>query len=415
MASAAVLSIGTELTRGELLDTNAWFLAEALTRIGFEVTHLDTVDDDAGRIEAALARLGGAHDVLVTTGGLGPTTDDITTACVARHLGVELERDPASLEAIRERFVRGGRTMSPSNDKQADFPRGASVLPNPNGTAPGFSVRLGRALAFFMPGVPREMTPMFDASVAPAIASLVDVAYHQVKLRTYGLPESEVNDRLAGVEASFDVTIGYRVTFPVIEVKLLARDSNGAAAEHRARAAATDVRRRLGDEVVFAEGNVSFAQALGRALVERKWRLAAGESCTGGLVGEILTAEGGASAFFLGSAVTYDNAAKTALLGVPAELIATRGAVSAEVARALAEGALSRFGADIAIGITGVAGPSGGSAEKPVGLVHYALATRSHTVDRHFIFPGDRELIRKRAAYAALGLAWRTLRGLSGS
>jgi len=410
MATAIVLCIGTELTRGELVNTNASFLAAGLTTAGFQVVGIDTVDDDAARVGAALRRAASAANVIVATGGLGPTTDDITTACVARELGVSLQRDEASLAAIRARFERLGRSMSTSNEKQADFPVGANVIPNPNGTAPGFSVRIGRASAFFLPGVPREMAPMFEHEVLPSVTPLVDEAYHQVLLRTYGLPESEVNDRLSGVEAEFGVTLGYRASFPIIEVKVLAHDRDRALAESRARQAANEVRSRLGT-VVFGEGDISFAQALGAELVARGWRLAAAESCTGGLVGEILTERGGASAFFLGSTVTYDDRAKTALLGVDPELVRSHGAVSSEVARAMAKGALARFEADVALAITGIAGPGGGSAEKPVGLVHYAVATHEGVSEKHAVFSGDRHFIRLRACYAALGLVLRAVRG----
>jgi nicotinamide-nucleotide amidase len=407
------LCIGTELTRGEVVNTNGNVLAEALTRHGFEVTAIESVDDHTGRIVESLARLGRAHAALVVTGGLGPTTDDITTAAVAELLGVPLERDEHSLTLIRERLERLGRPMALSNAKQADFPRGAQILPNPNGTAPCFSVRIEGAVACFLPGVPREMSAMFDASVAPLLAPLVDEAFHQVRLRSYGLPESEVNDRLAGIEAEFRVLIGYRASFPTIEVKVLARDASGTVAEARARSAADEVRRRLGDEVVFGEGDITFAQALGRELTRTGQRLACAESCTGGLIGQLLTARGGASEFFAGGVVAYENRAKTALLGVPATLLDAHGAVSAEVAIAMAEGARARFDVAIALAVTGVAGPDGGSAEKPVGLVHYAVATPAGTEARHFVFAGDRELIRLRAAYAALGLAYRLVRGVN--
>lgn len=410
MATACVLCIGTELTRGEVINSNASFLADGLTAAGFEVTAIETVDDDRARIIACLTRLAAEHAVLVATGGLGPTTDDITTACVAEFAGVPLERDASSLAAIRARFEKLGRHMSDSNQKQADFPRGASILPNPNGTAPGFSLKLGRALSFFMPGVPREMGPMFRDSVVPAIRSLVDESFHQIRLRTFGLPESEVNDRLAGVEATFGVIVGYRASFPTIEVKLLARAVQANEAEAKARAAADEVRRRLGDDIVFAEGDVSFAEALGRELTSRGLKLAAAESCTGGLVGELLTKRGGSSKFFLGGAVTYSNEAKIELLGVGEELLDAHGAVSAEVARAMAEGARRLFAADITLGITGIAGPDGGTATKPVGLVHYAVTTERGTIDKSFVFPGDREMIRLRAAYAALGLVYQRVR-----
>ncbi|MGC4090659.1 MAG: CinA family nicotinamide mononucleotide deamidase-related protein [Polyangiaceae bacterium] len=410
MATACVLCIGTELTRGEVVNSNGSSLGEWLTAAGFEVAAIETVDDDAARIIACLKRLSGEHSVLVATGGLGPTTDDITTACVATYAGVPLLRDADSLAAIRARFEKLGRTMAPSNEKQADFPRGARVLPNPNGTAPGFSLQLGKALCFFMPGVPREMGPMFQNSVLPAIAHLVDESFHQVRLRSFGLPESEVNDRSAGVEAEFGVLVGYRASFPTIEVKLLARAADATTAATKARAAADEVRRRLGDEVVFGEGDVTFAQALGRDLAARKLKLAAAESCTGGLVGQLLTARGGSSEYFVGSAVTYANSAKIKLLGVPDGLLAAHGAVSAEVAVAMAEGARALFGVDVALAITGIAGPDGGSEQKPVGLVHFAVATPRGTHERHFVYPGDRDMIRLRAAYAALGLVRQRVR-----
>lgn len=405
MKRAAVLCIGTELTRGEHSNGNATWLAEALTRVGFEVTALLAVDDDRERIGDAVQRLGREHAVVVSTGGLGPTTDDVTTEAVARRLGLSLERHAPSLEVIRARLERHGRSMAVSNEKQADFPQGAQILENQSGTAPGFSIQVEAARCFFLPGVPREMRAMFEAGVAPAVASLAQGAHHQILLRTFGLPESEVGDRLKGIEEEHPVTLGYRATFPVIEVKVLARADSRTDAETRARAAADQVRARLGDRIVFAEGDRTLAQALGDLLLERGLRLACAESCTGGLIGELVTARGGASAFFAGSAVVYENRAKSVLLGVDAGLIASHGAVSQEVARAMAEGACRAFGVDVGIGVTGIAGPDGGTEEKPVGLVHWAIATEAGVTDRHRVFAGTREQIRLRAAYAALGLA----------
>lgn len=402
--SAAVLCIGTELTRGELQNSNATWLSEALTTIGFEVFAIDCVDDDRARIEAALTRLSQAHEVVVCTGGLGPTTDDITTECAARLAGVELERDMASLEAIQLRLARFNRPMASSNAKQADFPRGARILPNPNGTAPGFELKLNRALCYFMPGVPFEMTAMFESFVAPTVAPLVGERVFQVLLRTFGLPESEVNDRLAGIEQQFDVIIGYRATMPEIEVKVLARAATVEQARERAERATFAVRERLGDDTIFGEGKARFPEALCTALADKQLTLALAESCTGGLVSELLTAHSGASAVFRGGAVTYSNEAKIAVLGVPGALLARFGAVSAEVARAMAEGAREVFHADISLALTGIAGPTGGSEEKPVGLVHFAVATANGVSDRRVVFPGNREQVRRRAAYAGLAL-----------
>lgn len=410
--SVAILCIGTELTRGEIVNTNASWLAESLVALGLEVTAIETIADDREIIARTLGRLGAAHDAIVCTGGLGPTTDDITSECVAAVLGVPLERDETSLAEIRERMSRFGRTMAASNEKQADFPRGARVLPNRKGTAPGFSARIARALSFFMPGVPREMKTMFQEHVAPALSPLVRDALAQVRIKTFGLPESSVNDRLAGIEQQYDVTLGYRAHFPEIEVKVLARRDAPPDARDAARRAADDVIARLGPDVVYAEGDVTFAEALGALLVERDLTLGVAESCTGGLVGSILTERGGASAFFLGGVVSYANSVKTAALGVAPELLARHGAVSAEVARAMADGARRALGVDIALSITGIAGPSGGSADKPVGLVHFAVATERALDDRQMVFPGSREQVRRLAAFAGLSLVRATVRGL---
>jgi len=251
--------------------------------------------------------------------------------------------------------------------------------------------------------VPHEMRAMFEAHVTPAIVSLVHEPHHQVRLRTYGKPESEVNDLLAGVEAQHAVSIGYRAMSPEIEVKVLARRPTLAEAKRDAERAAADVRERLGT-IVFAEGDASLAKALGDLLTQRKLSLALAESCTGGLIAELITAAPGSSAFFSGGVVSYANSAKTQLLGVGDELLAAHGAVSEEVARAMAEGARRVFSTDVALAVTGIAGPSGGSAEKPVGLVHFAVATPSETSCKTRTFAGKREQVRRFAAFAGLEL-----------
>jgi nicotinamide-nucleotide amidase len=407
--TAAVLCIGTELTRGELLNSNATWLAESLTRIGLEVTAVDCVDDNRGRIEAYLRRLASEHAVVVCTGGLGPTTDDITTECAARVAGVGLVRDAGSFEHIKERLRRYGRPdMAAANAKQADFPVGAQILPNPNGTAPGFGIKLGACAAYFMPGVPSEMKAMFDASIAPDVATLVTEQRHQIVLRCFGLPESEVNDRLAGVESTYGVIIGYRASLPEIEVKVLAQAATRDAAVALSRRAADDVRARIGDNI-YGEGFGSLPEHVGALLAERGLTLAIAESCTGGLAAELLTRAPGSSRYFLGGGVTYANTAKTTLLGVPAELIAKHGAVSAEVARAMAEGVRNRLGADLGLAFTGIAGPDGGTEQKPVGLVHWALASASSTEHRERVFVGGRLDVRRRATFAGFDLIRRSL------
>lgn len=400
--SAVVLSIGTELTRGELVNTNAAFLAAELTALGFEVVEETCVDDDRGRIIATLDRLGRFAALIVCTGGLGPTTDDLTTEAVASALGVPLARDEASLEHIRRRFEKLGRTMSPSNAKQADFPAGAGILANPIGTAPGFSVRIAKARAFFLPGVPREMKRMFEEQVTPHIRSLSPNDAHQIRLRTFGLPESVVGERLAGIEGAFPgVTLGYRAHFPEIEVKVLARASSNSAAREACEAATAEVTKRLID-VIYGDEADTFAGVVGRLLRQRGLTLAIAESCTGGLVGHMLTREPGASEFLLLDAVTYANSAKTAVLGVDEDIIRAHGAVSSEVAAAMAEGARRVSGASIGLSLTGIAGPTGGSEDKPVGTVHIAVAGAHGTELFHRVFPGDRTQIQTVAAYAGL-------------
>jgi len=408
MTTAAVLATGTELTRGELVNTNATWLAEALTGLGFDVLELATVGDDATQISRALERLSRLARVVVCTGGLGPTTDDLTSAVVAELLGVPLVRDAASYDAIRERFARFGRTMSESNAKQADFPRGATVLPNERGTAPGFAVELGTAVACFLPGVPSEMTAMFEGRVLPLLAPIERVARHQIRLRAFGLPESEVNDRLAGLEAKHDVALGYRASAAELEVKVLAGGTSPEDAAARARAAAIEVRARLGS-AIFGEGTASLPSVLVELLAAQGATLALAESCTGGLGAELVTRVPGASRVLVGGVVAYSNELKVRLLGVDPALLDAHGAVSEEVARAMAEGARTTTQATYALAFTGIAGPGGGSAEKPVGLVHLALAGPSGTTPERRIFPGTRDEVRRRAVYWGLGMLRRAL------
>ncbi|MDQ3033361.1 MAG: competence/damage-inducible protein A [Myxococcota bacterium] len=401
--TAAVLSIGTEITRGELVNTNARWLAERLTLLGFEVCELVTVDDSIDRIAETLTRLAAQHRVIVSTGGLGPTTDDLTTAAAAKALGVGLERHEPSIEAIRRRFASFGREMSPSNEKQADFPAGATVLPNPVGTAPGFAIELGRTRALFLPGVPSEMSRLFDDHVQPAIASLAERTTCQVRLRSFGMTESGVGEKLAGLEEEEPgVTIGYRASFPEIEVKVLARATTHPEAESIATRVAEKVRERLGS-AVYGEGEDTFPAYVGRALRDRSLTVAVAESCTGGMIGEMITRVPGSSEYLLLDAVTYSNGAKQDLLGVDVELLRHHGAVSGEVASAMAEGALRRADAHIAVAVTGIAGPGGGTDAKPVGTVWFALAQRdAETTSRTMKLFGDRERIRMLASYVAL-------------
>ena len=399
-----IITIGTELTRGELTDTNGSWLAAQMLGCGTEVTGLTTVDDDLDRIADALQRASSQSDVVICTGGLGPTTDDRTCEAAARAAGVETFRDEPTIAAIRQRFEAIGLAMAPNNEKQAEFPQGATVLPNPVGTAPGFFLPLGRARVYFFPGVPYEMKRLFGDHTAEWLRERATGGLHQRALRCFGTGESNIGAMLDGVETQFPgVTIGYRATFPEVEVKVLARAETPEEAEALCTRALAEVRGRLG-HVVFAEGQVRMAQVVVEHLRSAGRKLVLAESCTGGLIAHLLTEVPGASDVLLCGVVTYSNASKERLLGVSPETIARHGAVSAETVREMARGALALCDADLAVATSGVAGPTGGTADKPVGLVHFALAERAkpevRLVERKL--RGDRARVQMLAAYVAL-------------
>lgn len=404
-----ILSIGTELTRGEIHNTNSTWLCQQFTDCGIPVVRCETVADDAFDIGQAFARLSSDCDFVVSTGGLGPTTDDITAQAIAQHLGIPLVRDAMSLRVIVERLEKAGRAVTESSCKQADFPAGATVLSNSYGTAPGFLVRTANCAAYFLPGVPREMTGMFGDHLAQLLLSVNKSAHiRQLRLRTFGLPESQINDQLAGIEQTFGVTLAYRAKFPTVEVKPIAVRASASEADQAVRAAADEVKARLGNSV-FAEGSKDFPEAVGDLLRARGLTLGLAESCTGGLVAKLIT-QYPASDYFRGGIVCYDNEIKQRLLQVAPETLRQHGAVSEQTVTQMASGARAALGCDIALALSGVAGPSGGTEYKPVGLVHYAVATPDQVIARQRVFGGDREAIQARAAYAGLDLIRELLR-----
>lgn len=410
--TAALLSIGTELTRGELVNTNAAWLGEELTKLGFAVVEHATVDDDVDRIVTLIQRFAKLHRVVIATGGLGPTSDDLTTAAAAQAAGVELRRDERVVEGIRQKFEAFGRVMPESNAKQGDFPEGADVLDNPVGTAPGFAMTFGAARLFFVPGVPREMKHIFQESIVPAVAPLAERKTHQMHVRTFGMTESGVAQALRGLEEGHEgLTLGYRAHFPEIEVKVHVRADSAAEAERISQSIADEVRATLGDAVFGGRGD-SFAEVVGKALRDNGKTLAVAESCTGGRVAEMLTRVPGASDYLLLDAVVYANSAKEAVLGVSPDVLRAHGAVSGETAAAMAEGALRVAGSDIAVSITGVAGPGGGTEDKPVGTVWFGLARKGEpTITKHRKLPWGRDRVQTLSAYIALELVRRAALG----
>jgi nicotinamide-nucleotide amidase len=436
---AAILATGTELTRGELVNGNAAWLSERLTGLGIDVIEHAAVPDDSARIANTLARFGREVKLVVCTGGLGPTSDDLTAQTVAQLLCVPLVRDAHTIERIRERYrkFRGleRERLDPSElpemlQKQADVPEGAQVLDNDAGVAAGFAISIGSARCYFLPGVPREMTHLFERHLEPAIGLRIARTSAQVHIRVFGLGESQVAERLADLEVGGalhrpGISFGYRAHFPETEVKVLAKVPAAAtaaatAAELEAKTLANAVAEQAWARLIpYAYGGRedSYPAHVGELLRSRGLKLALAESCTGGLTAKLLTDIPGSSDFFQLSVVTYADAAKRDLLGVSASLLERHGAVSSEVAAAMAEGVLMRgnaepgavLGADIGAAITGIAGPGGGSAEKPVGTVWFAVSRRNSTngfttrTERRN-WPGDRESVRIWAAYCALQL-----------
>ncbi|MEJ7732371.1 MAG: CinA family nicotinamide mononucleotide deamidase-related protein [Polyangiaceae bacterium] len=410
--TVALLTIGTELTRGEIADANGAWLATELTQGGFTVGAIESVPDELGQVTATLRRLASSYRLVLVTGGLGPTTDDLTAAAAAKAAGVELARDDSTLLAIRRRVEGRGGLVTSGHAKQALVPVGSEILPNPHGTAPGFALQLETGTAFFMPGVPREMRPMFLEQVLPRIRSSAPNNTCTIRLRTYGLGEGLIGQRLDGVEGAFPgVTLGYRVAFPEVDVKVHARAATQTAAHELASRCAAEVKTRVGD-AIYGEGDEAFPEIVGRALRTRGWRLAVAESCTGGLIASLLTRYPGASDYLVGAAVTYANSAKTRLLAVSEDTLRGHGAVSAEVAAEMAEGARRVCECDVAIAVTGIAGPSGGTAEKPVGLIYWAVSGPAGTVVRDRVFAGDRDDIQRAASFAVLDLLRRIAAGL---
>jgi nicotinamide-nucleotide amidase len=396
-----ILSTGDELLTGQVVDTNSAWLMDRLWDLGLMVRRKTLVGDDRRDILSALAETTGRADLVVMSGGLGPTEDDLTSECVAEAMGVPLEEDPASLSAIRARFERLGRVMTPNNAKQARFPRGATIHPNRFGTAPGFSVRLGQAELACLPGVPTEYRGLCEEVVLPRAASLAGEVPVSRLVKLFGIPESHADQAMRPLMEApehRDVRFGFRAHWPEIHVKWSVPEPD---AEARAERILQEARRIFAD-ALFAEGKEELAALVVERLTARGERLAIAESCTGGLVAQTVTSVPGASACFDLGVVAYANSMKEGLLGVPAEVLERRGAVSEEVARALAEGVRLRGGTTWGIGITGIAGPGGGGLDKPVGTVHLAIAGPQGTIAWARRYPGDRDRIRKIAGHDVL-------------
>jgi nicotinamide-nucleotide amidase len=409
---AEILATGDELRTGALVDSNSAQIAEALTANGIEVVRHHTVGDDMGRLIAVIREIAGRADVAVVTGGLGPTVDDLTAEAMAKAGGVALVEDSKALADIEAYFARRHRPVTAPNRKQALLPEGAAALYNPVGTAPGLRLKIDRCLFFCMPGVPFEMTRMLADQVLPQILALQGHKHFCLirTIATFGLPESVVGEKVAEISTAFPrIKLGLRAKFPEIQVKLYLDSFDQAEGEELLVDATTWVADRLG-AYIFSLSGESLPAVVGRLLKERNATLALAESCTGGLVANWLTDIPGASDFFLLSAVTYANNAKQEILGVPLETMIQNGAVHEKTAEAMAEGARRISGADWGLSITGIAGPSGGSPEKPVGTVCIAVATARGTISERRLFSYGKRLMNKRMfAMSALDMLRRML------
>ena len=417
-----LVTIGTELLLGLTVDTNGAEIARVLSAVGVRIVRRTSVSDSPDAIRAAVQDALERTGAVLTTGGLGPTRDDISKKVVAELFGLPLDFDEEVWRNLVERFARLGRTPVASNRSQAEVPRGATVLRNRWGTAPGLwlEVPLGpgtgapRGLVIMLPGVPGEMRKLMEHEVAPRLAERAAGAVVRSRLiRTTGVPESTLAERMGDVErAVAPLTLAYLPGLDGVDLRLSAWELPPEEADQRLAEAAALLRER-GGEHVYGDGEADLAALVLDAARARGASLATAESCTGGLVGGRLTEIPGSSDVYVGGVVCYSNALKTTLLGVDPSLIQTHGAVSEPVAVAMAAGATERLGADAAVSVTGIAGPTGGSEAKPVGTIWIGVALDGRVEGRHVLLPGDRHDIRARAAQTALFFLLRRLRARS--
>lgn len=411
-----LITIGDELLLGFTIDTNSAFLGRELAGLGVEIHRRTTVGDDRAAIADAVREALQRADGVITTGGLGPTSDDVTMEAIAAALGVELERNEAVVARLEEIWRTRGRSekLPPSNLTQAMLPRGARVLPNNHGTAPGaFVERADKRWVAALPGVPREMREMFSGSVRDILAGREHggAVVRSLAVRTTGVPESRLPSLLAELADGVDgMSLAYLPSVEGVDLRLTARGSPPAVADEALRVAARKLSARL-EPYAYAEGTTDLAEVVLAACRRAGRRLAVAESCTGGMLGQRLTAIAGSSDVFAGGVIAYDNEVKIELLGVDREQMQRHGAVSEEVVTAMAAGARRAFGVDVGVAITGIAGPGGGSAEKPVGTVWLAVAMPDEIVAKQLRLFGDRDEVRRRAAQAALDLVRRSLAG----
>jgi nicotinamide-nucleotide amidase len=405
MIKGAIVSIGNELLNGHTTDTNSSYICGRLLSIGIPVVGVYTVGDDIKQIVRALKRAAEDADVVIVTGGLGPTDDDITRQAFAELLGVKLQVKPALLKDIRKFFVDRGLSMPEKNTIQACVPVGASAIENPFGTAPGIFAKMKRKQFFAMPGVPVEMKEMLEKSVLPCLKQKGGTGFTIVKkIRCFGAGESALAEKLGNLlERGRNPLINITVSSGVITLHVVASAKTKKQAEQMTQKTVNRLRFLLGS-LIFGVDDQMLPEVVGHWLMQHRKTITVAESCTGGLLTKLITDVPGASEYFTHGWITYSNKAKTELLGVPKKLIEKYGAVSEQVASAMAIAARQKAKSDFAVAITGIAGPAGGSKQKPVGLVYISVCDGDNCQTKKCLFSYTRDLIRTRAALTALNM-----------
>lgn len=411
--NAEIIAVGTELLLGQILNTNARYISRKLSEYGINVYYQTVVGDNPKRLSAALGAAADRAELIITTGGLGPTCDDLTKETIAQFCGLKCVTHEESLKRLRERFEKHGLYMAENNLKQAELPEGCIVLKNEKGTAPGAIIGNGKNTFIMLPGPPFEMEAMFDGEVCPYLEKHTDSVIFSKTLRVFGIGESALEEKLQKLMlSSVNPSLAPYAKVGEVELRLTAKADSRDAACGMLVPLEEKVRAVLGD-MIYAEGEEnSLESTVCRILTEKGKKLALAESCTGGLTAQKITSVPGASDCFDFGAVTYSNAQKQRVLGVAAETLEKHGAVSEETALEMCRGVCECSGADFGIGITGIAGPGGGTAEKPVGLVYIGIYGNGVHRAFRFNFAGDRDTVRQRSSMHALDLVRRAALGL---
>ncbi|MGQ9525194.1 MAG: competence/damage-inducible protein A [Armatimonadota bacterium] len=408
---AEIVCVGTELLLGQVVDTNATYLSQVLASLGIDVYHKSTVGDNFERLVDTIRLAASRSDMIITSGGLGPTMDDLTKEAAAKAFGVKLVEDPKSASRIKDFFARRGLPVPDSNLKQALVFEGGMAIPNPIGTAPGALLRKNGKILICLPGPPRELVPMVEEHVVPYLRDILGTQRKVLRSRTLrlvGIGESMAEQMVADLIRDWNPTVAPLLSGYEVHFRITASGSDPAQVEDMIARKEAQLRNRLGDYVYGAD-NDTLESVVVRLLIERGLTIAVAESCTGGLVGHRITNVPGSSRTFLCGVTAYANEAKVQLLDVRPDSLNGYGAVSEQVAREMSEGIRRRAGSDLGVGITGIAGPHGGSAAKPVGLVYVSIATADSTRVSEHRFHGTREDIKQRAAQAALDAVRRTV------